>query len=103
MYCVQLFNCIVAAADPSAINVYAILLSLVGMMQLYPSNILHTFGIKFGLSEVAVPLVFYSRSNRTARGLNMNFVASVKVTLDVKSWLVLIYTPASLSFGSLLK
>ena len=101
----QLFNCIVAAADPSAINVYAILLSLVGMMQLYPSNILHTFGIKFGLSEVALPLVFYSRSKRTARGLSMKFVASVivKVTLDVKSWLVLIYTPASLSFGSLLK
>ena len=67
MYCVQLFNCIVAAADPSAINVYAIHFSLVGMMLLYPSNILRTFGIKFGLSVVALPLVFYSRSKRTAR------------------------------------
>ena len=35
----------------------------------------------------------------------MKFAASVvvKVTSDVKSWLVLIYTPASLSSGSLLK
>ena len=92
-------------ASLSAINVYAIL-SLVGIIQLYPSSILHTFGIKFGLSVVALPLVFYSRPKRTAReGLNIKFVASIiaKVTLDVKSWLVLIYTPASLSFGSLLK
>ena len=45
-------------AFPSTINVSAIHLFLVGMLQPNTSNSLLTFGIKFGLNVVAPPLVF---------------------------------------------
>ena len=45
-------------AFPSTVNVSAVHLFLVGMLQPNTSNSLLTFGIKFGLNVVAPPLVF---------------------------------------------
>ena len=109
IYCVQLFNCIAAAADLCLPKRHQCLyhspLSGWNDAALSLKHSVH-FWRKVWTECGCLPLVFYSRSKRTAReGLNMKFAASVvvKVTSDMKSWLVLIYTSASLSFGSLLK
>lgn len=89
-YCEQLFNSVsilllISACLSTVSMVTPLALSLAGIVGRILLNSLPTFGIKFGVSVVVLPLESCFRLKRPAReGLNMKFVvyAIVSATSD---------------------